>query len=239
MTLHKRRMELDFKEVHTVKPLSQQEALAVIEGCHDPVFGPFAKNIYTQVHNNFQPQNGKLLVGFRNAASRSPVFVINCVLAPFNGFEVGAVMNPPVGIRANFPTISTNHDGTLNIEIKYDIIDTGPRARSPPVLVKSRDDRSASRSHSHSPQRRKRSKFSPERTRRAPVKESSSISDEEKIASGRSRRSLSVAREMKPPPPRASSKSRGRSLPRKKKRSSNSEEEQEEKKGGGGLFGFW
>lgn len=233
MTLHSRRMELDFKEVRTVKPLSKQEALAVINGCSDPVFGPFAREIYTQVHNNFQPQNGKLLVGFRNAASKSPVFLINCVQPPFNGVDVGAVMNPPVGIRANFPTINTNGDGTLNIEIKYDIIDTGIRSRSPPVIISSRrDERSASRSHSRSPPRRKRS---PDRTRKPVVTASSSISDEEKIASGRSRRSLSVAREM--PPPRASSKSRGRSVPKKKKKQSSSSEE--EKKGGGGLFSFW
>ena len=239
MAVFRRKMAYDFKEVTTVKPLNHNEVPMEIEQCRDPLFKPFASEIYTYTYNNFQPSNSKLMIGFKQAATRSPIFLINNSNAPFNGFGAEAIVNPPRGIKVHFPTISTNIDGTLNIEIKYDLEDPPPRPRSPPRLspLRKRDDPSASRSHSSSPKRRRSSRFSPERPPKTALKRSSSGSEEEKPSTGRGvRRSQSVARELRPPP-RASSKSRGRGQPKKKK-SSASEEEEEKKKGGFfSLFG--
>jgi hypothetical protein len=238
MALQRRDMsvDFDFKEVQTVKPLSQKAALAVIELCRDPVFKNFALDIYTKIYDNFQPRNAHLLIGFRQAATRSPIFMIKNAQGPVNGFELGSIMSPPGGIKASFPTITTNIDGTLNIEIKYDLPDFAPpRAPSPPPVttVRARDKASRSRSHSQSPPRKGRSKYSPERPLR--TKDSSSSSGEGTKGRGRGiRRSASVARETKPPP-RGTSRSRGRSAGRKKK-SSSSEAEEVKKPG---LFTFW
>jgi hypothetical protein len=228
MALFRRRMEYDFKQVTAVKPLTQDEALGVIDGCRDPLFKSFAREIYTHTYNTFQPQNTKLMIGFREASTRNPVFLINNASAPFNGFGAEAIVNPPAGIKVHFPTISTNVDGTLNIEIKYDL--------PPEPVLRKREDRSASRSRSESPKPRRSSRYSPERTPRpSRLKQSSSGSEEKPPARGRGRRSESVAREL-PPPPRASSKSRGRPARRKQQDSSNGEEEE---KKATGFFSFF
>jgi hypothetical protein len=222
MSLYRRQMEYDIKEIVSVKPISHEQAINRIEQCKDPVFRAFAQEIYTQIYNNFQPLNANLLVGFRQAATPNPVFMINNAKAPFNGFEVGAIMNPPVGIKANFPTIITNPDGTLNIEIKYDFFQTP----HPPEPVR--------RPRSASPPRQKVSKYSPERPLKSRNNRSSSSSEDPKPSPTRGRRSQSVARETKPKA-RASSKSRGRSQTRKKKSSSEEEEEPKPK----GFFKLW
>jgi len=225
MSLYRRHMDYDIKEIISVKPLTHEQAIAHIGQCKDPVFGPFALAIYRELYNNFQTLNANLLIGFRQAATPNPVLMINNAKAPFNGLDVGGVMNPPAGIKANFPTITTNPDGTLNIEIKFDLI-----KQHPPEPMRRR---SRSRSKSASPPRRKISKYSPERPLKSGNNRSSSSSEDRPEPKGRGRRSQSVARELKPR--QASSKSRGRSQPRKKKESSSEEEEEKPK----GFFKLW
>jgi hypothetical protein len=230
MSVYARRMNHDIKEIVNVRPLSYEEALAAIEECRDPVFKPFARQIYTETYNNFQTQNSKVRLGFRQASGRSPIFMIKNANGPVSIAELPKIlMNPPPGIKVEFPTIDPNADRTLNIEFKYELNPipvSRPRSLSP-----RRDVRSRSRSHSHSPQRRNVNKLSPERPPKKKVKSSSSASDD--IVKKPPRRSQSVQRETRP---KARSKSRGRSTQRKIKSSSSSEEEP---KKGGGLFGLW
>jgi len=205
-------MDINLQETFAPKRLTEAEAIAVIERIKDPRMRSFGLEAYREINNKFQPSNTRLELGFLAPMT----LLVRNVHAPFTGFGADFITSPPTPIRAAFPAISTNPDGSLNIEIKYSLPEpvrppSPPRDRSPPRLV-------TQRSRSRSPPARGRSSSPPA----SPPRRS-----QRRAKKPEPRRSESVARQL---PPRSKT-------PRPARVASSSSSESEEKKST--FFGFW
>lgn len=211
--MRRRVMDINLQETFAPKRLTEAEAIAVIERIKDPRMRTFGLEAYREINNKFQPSNTRLELGFLAPMT----LLVRNVHAPFTGFGADFITSPPTPIRAAFPAISTNPDGSLNIEIKYSLPEPvrppspPPRDRSPPRLV-------TRRSRSRSPPARGRSSSPPA----SPPRRS-----QRRAKKPEPRRSESVARQL---PPRSKT-------PRPARVASSSSSESEEKKST--FFGFW
>lgn len=101
--------------------------MAVMDRIKDERMKHFGLRVYREIHDKFQPDNTHIEIGFLYPM----VLCVRNVQAPFTGFGAEFITSPPAPITAVFPKITSNTDGSLNIEIKYEIRPaTPPRARS-------------------------------------------------------------------------------------------------------------
>lgn len=239
-------MDADLVAVWQPKTLTNADALHELEHIKDTRFRRYATEIYSWLWSNFQPDNRRLELGFNTTGTSGPVLVLRNVEPPFEGFANAAVSQPPHGITASFPTVSSDAQGKLVIQITYrlppapvpiPVPSVPPRDRSPPRKLYSPPPPRTPKQQSPSPPpptRRSRSVMREMPSRRMPSRARSTARQHSSSSSP-------------PPSPlqvRRSSRQRGR--PPREQRSSSpvassslDSSEDEEKKKSRGFFGLW